>query len=61
MLVADDKDIPDMNEIAAKMASHNEDIGFALNYSNNTTEQKYKERITDVFNDLVDLGYWAIE
>lgn len=58
MMVADAKDIPDMNEIAAKMANKEEDFGFAMTYSDDATEQKYRQRINDVFTDLVELGYW---
>lgn len=58
MLVADAQDIPDLDEIVSKMNTNDSDIGFALSYTNNRSEQIYEQRITDVFTDLVNLGYW---
>lgn len=56
MLVADAKDIPDRKNEAEQ--NEYEDRVFEIKYSDEASEQKYTRRITDVYTDLVELGYW---
>lgn len=57
MIVADVKDIPDMDEVVAKMVN-NEDVELISPNFDEETLRKMSKRINDVFIDLVELGCW---
>lgn len=58
MICADAKDIPDMDEISAKLANNDDDVGLINQNCDAETQRKIAKRINDVFTDLVGLGYW---
>lgn len=56
MMLADAKDIPNLDEMSEKM-SDEENVDLVKGFDNKT-QIEYNKRINDLLEDLVDLGYW---
>lgn len=57
IMLADPKDVPDLDEMSVAMSNEGEDVEFVRGFDE-ATQLHYNERISDLMSDLIEYGYY---